>query len=72
MFVFVILMFRGNEDQLNTLIENYSVFPKKNVSHVSENEVFEVIELINNRPLKILNGNTAISTFGKYVNGCSD
>lgn len=30
------------------------------------NEVFEVLELINNRKIKVLNGNKAISTFIKY------
>lgn len=67
-------MTRGKVDQMNVLIENYDgFFPKKtNCNHISEDKVFEAIELINNRPLKILNGNTAISTFRKYFTGCSD
>lgn len=62
---------RGTNEYFNRKLRWF--FPKKtNFNFVSEDEVFEALELINNRPLKILNGNTAISTFRKYFDGCSD
>ncbi|AKP66795.1 IS30 family transposase [Companilactobacillus ginsenosidimutans] len=62
---------RGTNEYFNRKLRWF--FPKKtDFNSVSEDELLESLELINNRPLKILGWNTAIETFRDCVLKCSD
>lgn len=62
---------RGTNEYFNRKIRWF--FPKKtNFREVTTDSILESIELINNRPLKILNGSTAIKAFTEFSSECSD
>ncbi|WP_412988322.1 IS30 family transposase [Pediococcus siamensis] len=62
---------RGTNEYFNRKIRWF--FPKKtNFAKVTEESIIEATELINNRPLKILNWKTAIETFRELFSKCSN
>ena len=53
---------RGTNERMNKRIRWF--FPDKtNFKHVSDNQIVEAIDLINHRPLKVLNWKSAIQVF---------
>lgn len=62
---------RGTNENTNGLLRRY--FPKKtDFQTVSQEELDEVVEELNNRPRKVLQYRTPNEVFNSFLTGCSD